>query len=741
MFLKLLFLSITFSGLVLAQQTGSLRGVVTDSLKGEALPFANILIEGTTLGSSADLNGYFTITGIPIGDEYSVRLSYVGYFTKTMKISIKPNTITQIQAQMVPSSIQLQAIEMIGEKMDRPNETNLGLQKLTIRELEMLPKGVETDVFRSLQYLPGVQSTGDVSARYYVRGGGSNQNLVLLNGVSVYNPFHALGLFSIIDPEMINAVEFYKGGFPSEFGGRLSSVLNLVTKDGNKNRYAGNAQVSFLTGKSAIEGPIPGGSFIVTGRKSLFKDVLKKFVNYKDAPFEFHDISAKINYSNNSEESLTKLSAHGFNSLDQLLSDDPYESEFKWVNNIYGLNWFQAWENVPIYSEAGLSLSRFDGNIDPKFSNSKRRKNKINDITFKADFTNILESRDEVKVGFLLKSVNTELDFENLQGIQTNLNSQALSIGFYTKYRLLRWDALGIDAGSRFNFITLTQKYSAFAEPRINLTYGIIPGLINLKGAYGIYTQELITVSNENEIISLFEPWVITPSYLSVPLAVHYVAGFDFTPVRNLSFSFEAYYKDLKNTAEINDAKASDNDPDFVQGSGDAYGFEFLLKQNNTFMAFTGSYSLSWSYREINNWVSFPKYDTRHIVNLHLNFEFGHGWSSSASWFFNSGLPFTQIIGYYEKLYFDDLFYSSGLPGFYSPYTILADRNLGRLPTYHRMDVSITKKFQFTLMNFEVSGSVMNLYDRKNIFYYERATGKKVNMLPILPTATVKIEI
>jgi hypothetical protein len=737
---NILYLLLITSSITLAQ-TGTLRGIVTDSLRGEVLPYANILIEGTTMGASADLNGNFTITGIPAGKEYNVRFTYVGFFTKNIAVSIKSGSITQINAQLIPSSIQLQAIEMIGERSDRPNETDIGLQKLTIRELELLPKGVETDVFRSLQYMPGVQSTGDVSARYYVRGGSSNQNLVLLNGVSVYNPFHALGLFSIIDPEMINAVEFYKGGFPAEFGGRLSSVLNLVTKDGNKNRFGGNLQASFLTGKASFEGPLPGGSFILTGRRSLFKDVLKKFINYKDAPFEFYDISGKANYSNSSEESLTKISVHGFNSLDQLTSDDPFKSDFRWVNDIYGFKWFQAWENVPIYSEADLSLSRFNGKIDPKLGSAKRRENLINDITFKADFTNIFESRDEVKVGFQLKSVGTELDFENLQGIETNISSKALSLGFYSKYRLLRWDNFGMDAGGRINLITLPQKYSAFAEPRVNLTYNILPGLISLKGAYGIYTQELTTISNENEVISLFEPWIIVPGYLSIPTAVHYVGGFDFTPWYNVILSVETYYKDLKNTAEVNDSKADETDPDFIQGSGESYGFEFMLKTNNKFLAFTGSYSLSWTYRNINNWISHPKYDTRHIVNLHLNVELGKGWNTGISWFYNSGMPFTQILGYYEKMYFDNLFFSGGVPWYYSPYTILADRNVARLPDYHRLDLSITKRFNYTFANFEISASVMNAYDRKNIFYYERETGQKVNMLPVLPTATIKIEI
>ena len=209
--------------------------------------------------------------------EYSVKVSYIGFITKVLNVRIKTNEISQVQILLSPARIQLQTIEKVTEKYKRPNETDIGLQRMDIRTIKSLPSGVETDIFRSLQFIPGVQSTGDVTARYYVRGSKSDQNLILYNGVTIYNPFHALGLFSVIDPEIISSMEFYKGGFPAEYGGKLSSVLNLVTKNGNKNNFAGSASLSFLTAKASIEGPLPIGSFILTGRKSLFTSVLKKF--------------------------------------------------------------------------------------------------------------------------------------------------------------------------------------------------------------------------------------------------------------------------------------------------------------------------------------------------------------------------------------------------------------------------------------------------------------------------------
>lgn len=176
----------------------------------------------------------------------------------------------------MPGDLELQTVEKIEYKIAKEQETDVGLDKISIKDVERLPSGVEVDIFRSLNYLPGVQSAGDVSARYYVRGSNSNQNLVLIEGATIYNPYHALGLFSVVDPEMINSIEFYKGGFTAEYGGRLSSVLRLVTKDGNKNHLAAKASASLLTGKVLVEGPIPNGSFLLTGRKKLQQRYIKK---------------------------------------------------------------------------------------------------------------------------------------------------------------------------------------------------------------------------------------------------------------------------------------------------------------------------------------------------------------------------------------------------------------------------------------------------------------------------------
>lgn len=723
-----------------AQSYGTLRGNVTDSLSGEALPFANILVENTSFGTATDAKGNFIITGLKTGKAYKVRVSFLGYKDEFYVVDIETNQITTLRAKLILQAVKLQAIEKTGEKYNRPNETDLSLQRLTIREIEYLPQGVETDIFRSLQYLPGVKSTGDVSARYYVRGGNTNQNLVLLNGISIYNPFHALGLFSIIDPETINALEFFKGGFSSDYGGRVSSVLNLVTKDGNQNRFSANTTLSFLTVKASVEGPLPIGSFIVSARKSTFNQTLKKFLNYKDAPFDFHDLSFKFNYSSSGDKGLTKFSLNGFNSLDRLLNEKPSDASYKWTNNVYGAYLFQEWEYVPIYSETNLSYSGFYGEVFTNESFVKPRNNSVSDITLKSDVTYINESRDEIKVGYSIKSVKTSLEFENLVGAQTSVSKKALQLSLYGKYRFLRFEDIGIDIGTRINAITLSENYGDIFEPRINVTFRPF-SWIAVKAAWGVYSQDLITLTNENEVISLFEPWLIVPDYLEPIKSIHYVGGIEFDGIPNLTISIEGYYKVLKNTAEINEHKIRSGDRDFVKGSGESYGSEYMIRYfSNDFQA-TASYSLSWTYKSINNWISYPKYDIRHSATFNLSYDLGDDWQSSVSWFFNSGLPFTQIIGYYDKLYLGNLYNLGYYYGSYTPFTILGDRNISRLPTYHRMDLNVSKKISFPFGDFTLSFNVLNVYNRKNIFYFDRKTGKQVNMLPFLPTATIKYEL
>ena len=725
--------------LIKPQQTGNLRGFVTDSTNGEALVFCNVFLKEINAGASTNERGLYLIKSIPSGKEYEVTVSYVGYKTKSLKIFIQPSVVTQLDVKLIPLSVELQTIEKVGEKIIHENTTDISLERISVKEIEIQPKGVETDIFRSLQYIPGVSTTGDVTAKFYVRGGSGDQNLILLNGVEIYNPFHSLGLFSVIDPDMINSIEFYKGGFTSEYSGRVSSVMDVISKDGNKNRIGFKGGLSFLTAKALLEGPIPNGSFMITGRMSYSNEVLKNFFNEETIPIDFYDLSFKLNYSSEDIFENAKFAVFGFLSNDNVDYQDPLREQFKWNNNLFGFEWLQIYD-VPLFSRLGISLSTFEGEVIPNLSSLKPRYNEVKDFTITFDMNVVYENRDEIGLGLKLKTVDAKFSQTNFVGVQSNVEKFAGNLSLYGKYKFLQWKNFGLDAGTRFNVTGLSSQGGGFFEPRISMTYRFLPS-VAFQAAWGIYQQEMLTVSDESEIISIFDPWIITPDYLNPARSIHYVAGFNFDVTRGMQFSVEGYYKIIHYIPIVNDQKFTTSDPDLLSGTGESYGSEFSLNYSLDPLNVTTSYALSWAYKEVDDWLYYPKYDARHAANIIVELNIGNGWIASSIWNFTSGYPFTEMIGFYDKYFLTNIYSSGQGSGEFNPYAYLGDKNIGRLPAYHRLDLSLIKRLTLLYANIELGVSIINVYDRANIFYFDRNTGEVVNMLPFLVTGTLKVEL
>ncbi len=722
-----------------AQEKGILRGFIADSLSGEALPYANVYIKELNRGANTDFRGFFVMASLPY-KRVTVVISYVGYMSKQFFVNIQPNIVTDLRIQLAALSIQMKTIETTGQKVAKENATDLSLQKIAIRDLENLPKGVELDVFRSLQSMPGVQTGGDVSARFYVRGSPSNENLVLLDNTTIYNPYHALGIFSALDPDMISSMEFYKGGFPSEYAHRLSSVLKVVTKDGNKNSFGAKAGISLLTAKLFLEGPIPSGSFIISGRKNYSDVVLKKFRNNNSIPADFYDLFAKVNYSDNAFMQDAKFSLSTFMSSDQIMNNNPRREDFKWNNNTLAFNYFQV-SDSPLFYQLDLSYSTFSGERIPNLSGGKGLKNELSDFTMRIDFNYVYDNKNELAGGFKISEVHTTLTLENFRGQSITTNTKGVNVSAYAKYKILRSAFFGADLGARVHATRFAGGGSSFfIEPRTSFTLRFIPELA-LKGSWGIYMQDLVTISDENEVVSIFEPWVITPLYLSPSSAIHYISGLEFTPTENLSFNLEGYYKIMHNLAIVNDQKYFDSDPDLIPGSGKSYGIEFQTKYQLYPFNFTGSYSWMRSFKDVRNVIYSPRYDSRNNINLSLEAELGEGWAASAVWTYSSGLPFTQIAGYYDRLTLDQLSNNNLLLDAYTPFVLLGNLNTGQLPDYHRLDLSLSKKIQINRLKTYIDLSVLNVYNRNNLFYFRRDTGERVNMLPFLPSVNFKVEL
>jgi len=720
-----------------AQEYGKLRGFVTDSTSGEALAFGNVLIEELNLGASTDERGMFLINKIPANESYEVTVSYVGYKTKIIPVFIKSTGIVEIEIALMPLSIELQTIEKIGERTVEKNATNISLERIPIKQLDVLPLGVESDIFKYIQFIPGVSSTGDISAKYYVRGGDSDQNLVLLNGVTIYTPYHSLGLFSAIDPAMINSAEFLKGAFSSEYGGRLSSVMNIVSKDGNKKRFGLTASLSSLTAKGILEGPIPNGSFLLSARKSYSTDILNKFLRSETVPIDFYDLSFKLNYSSKEIFSNARFSLFGFASNDVVDYNNPLREKFNWENKLIGFEWLQIYD-VPLITKLGISISKFDGEVIPNASSLKPQKNSVNDVNISFDIDVVYNNKDEIGGGVDFQFLETKLFQENRVGAQTNLEKLAGNLSIFGKYKFLRLENFGADVGARFNVTGLNTNGSGFIEPRVSLTYRLFSDLA-LKGAWGIYLQEVTTLSDEDELISVFEPWIIIPDDMDPSTSTQFNIGLVYDFVSGISFTAEGFYKKIENLPIINDQKLLANDPDLIAGDGESYGWEFLTDYGIDPVSLSVSYTLSWAYKEVDGWIYYPKYDARNRVNLILEYNLGSGWIAGVIWNYSSGLPFTQLLGYYDKFYLDDIHGSGNEVGEFDPFSILDDRNLGRLPDYHRLDLSLTKRFQISFSKWELSVSAINIYDRQNIYYFDRKTGVIVYMLPFFISGTIKL--
>ncbi len=446
-----------------------------------------------------------------------------------------------------------------------------------------------------------------------------------------------------------------------------------------------------------------------------------------------------MNYSNPEFLQDAKFTFNGFVSSDNLDNPDPLQEDFKWKNQLFGLTYFQWVTGSPLFYQVTLFSSYFSGEVIPNFSDTRAKKNEINDATVKAGFTYIFKNDNELTGGTEFATVKSNLRLENVRKAFSEISEEGTNVSLYGKYKLSSVNNLILEGGTRFNFARLANGTAGdFSfEPRINLTYRIFPW-ISFKSAWGIYQQELTTISDENEIITVFEPWIITPSYLQPATAIHYVAGFTVSPVPGFTFDIEGYYKLIHNLTSVNERKYFPDDPDLVAGRGESYGLEFLNSFNQQPVSVSIAYSLSWAFKEVYGIKYHPRYDSRHNLSVLLEYNFGSGWSASAAWTYNSGLPFTQIIGFYNKLYFNDL---GTRNFFFTPYTILASKNIGLLPDYHRLDLSLSKKFSIGTFKFRADVSVINVYDRKNLFYFDRTTGERVNMLPFLPTATLRVEI
>ncbi|MBA2407201.1 MAG: TonB-dependent receptor [Chitinophagales bacterium] len=729
-------------------QNSVIRGVVFDKENGEPIIYTNVILKGTTIGAQTNEDGIFNIASIPAGS-YTIFCTQLGYDTVQIQVTIRANEISNQKIFLTKSAIELENINISAAREEKTTETSVSLTKISTRDIERIPSiGGEADLAQYLQILPGVIFTGDQGGELYIRGGSPIQNKVLLDGMTIYNPFHSIGLFSVFETDVIRSVNVFTGGFSAEFGDRLSAVLDVHTRDGNKKRFAGKVGVNPFLSKVILEGPIKklsengsSVSYMFTGKTSYLDKSSKLFYSYIDTgglPYSFTDLYGKIslNGANGS-----KLSFFGFNYRDHV--NYQFISDFDWKSFGMGTNFVI----VPSGSKVliGGTISYSDYNIMLLEADGMPRTSGINGFDLNIDFTYFVP-HGEVKYGFDIGGFRTELQFFNSLGLKIEQNNNTTEISGFVVYKHIFNEKLVLEPSIRLQYYASLPAFSP--EPRLSLKYNFTDA-IRLKAAAGIYSQNFISTKSDQDVVNLFTGFLSAPDDQLISVdgkpatnnlqrAYQGVFGIEVDVTRFLEVTVEPYYKFFSQLININRSKIFPEDPDFEIENGKAYGIDFLAKYDYKNFYLWTAYSLGFVERNNGEQIYPPHFDRRHNLNIVAAYSWGknRSWEVDARINFGSGFPFTLTQGFYEQINF--------LDGINTSYTtqngnlgIVYDDSLntGRLPYYHRLDLAAKKKFQLSEnVELEITASVINVYDRKNIFYFDRINYQRVNQLPILPS-------
>lgn len=744
-------------------QTGSIRGFIYDKANEEAIAFSSVYLEKTNLGTITNDNGYYSITKIPPGN-YTFIISYLGYDTLKSSIVVKANEIITKKFYLTKRSVALSSVNISAEKEAAKTEVQVSITKITPKEIKRLPTiGGEADLAQYLQILPGVIFTGDQGGQLYIRGGTPIQNKVLLDGILIYNPFHSIGLFSVFDVDIIRNADVYTGGFNAEYGGRISSVMDITTRDGNKKRHAGKFAVSPFTSKLVLEGPIKrskeegGGSssYIFAGKTSYLEQSSKLFYTYVDTaglPYNFNDCYGKVSLNNANG---SKLNLFGFNFSDKV----NYQSisDLNWNSFGLGSNFVLIPGSTAVLIDGSFAYSSYK--ITMQEADLNPRSSQINGFNTGLNFTYFV-GKDEIKYGFEVLGFKTNFQFFNSVNREIIQEEYTTELGGFFKYKKI-FKKLVLEPSIRLHYYASLSEFSP--EPRLGLKYNI-NDKFRIKAAGGLYSQNLISSTSDKDVVNLFYGFLSGSDNLQetfdgkevtskLQKAEHAIIGFEYDLPRNFELSVEGYIKNFSQLTSLNRDKlyedTGDNadkpdylKKDFIVETGLAQGLDFLLKYDYKKLYLWIVYSLSYvtRYNGFDEYV--PHFDRRHNLNIVTAYTFGKtsNWEADARWNFGSGFPFTKTQGFYEQFTFSD--------GLNTDYTtsngelgiLYAELNDGRLPYFRRLDLTLKRTFKISKNSvLEANVSVINVYNRENIFYFDRVRYIRINQLPILPSIGISL--
>ncbi len=717
----------------------TLRGAVTDSASGERIPYATVRLEKTSIGTYTNAEGYFVLPQIP--DKYKrVIVSAVGYREKIFEIKSHAAVINAT-FRLLEEPTTLSPVEVTGEYLGRMKPVAPSTTVLYRRDLEKATGIFSNDFVQAITQLPGVVTVGGISSQYYVRGGASDQNLVTIDGIRVYNLFHAFGLFSFIDPLIVKVADMSTGGFQAQYGGRLSSVLSVETKDGDKHKYNAAGSIDLLSSDIMLSGPLPlkilegHTSFIGFFRTSLYKNSLRRYFQ-RSLPFQFFDGFGKLttDFTSTGHASLEFLSTG-----DQISSENSVDPDFHWRDVGYSLSSSYLFSDQYSF-QFSVSTSIYNAEQLPKASSYVHyESSQIIDPAFYGNLSYFPSANAQLDFGLLFNFPSYNFTFTNAYGNLLTLDQQEVEPNMWVKYK---WEAiknLEVELGLRLD-ISRTFEYATgagkgyLADPRTTFTYNL-SGNASLYFAAGEYHQRIISLNNEDDIYTPFDLIVAIPdtaSNLDDEEAYHFILGGQFFPINIMKIKSEVYYKDFTKLVTVNRNKIDQNDPDFIMGTGKSYGLEFSCEYDIGDLYLTANYSYSKVTNTSDGLTFVPRYDRRHQINLSLGWEPLKKFWLRTHWEYGSGLPYTPMSGFYPQIHLDPNNLSGYVNSGTSNQIVFGAKNSARMPPYHRLDASAS--YEAKVFGIDLTSELMliNIYNRRNVFYINNVSGDVEYSLPFI---------
>ncbi len=742
-------LSLVTSTISVFSQTGNIRGFVYEKSSGEPVMFCSVFLKGTTIGTATDINGMYNISKLKAGD-YTLVATYIGYDTTEVNITLKEGKILTKNMEIGASSVKLNEVKISATRAEMKTEVKAAAIKITKQDLEIIPSiGGEPDLAQYMQVIPGVVFTGDQGGQLYIRGGSPIQNKVLMDGMIIYSPFHSIGLFSVFDTDIIKSTDVFTGGFSAEYGGRVSSIMDIKTIDGNKKEIGGRLSGNTFGSKIFIEGPLiksGNSSFVFSGKTSYLdksSDLLYKYPNLyfdkKGLPYSYTDLYGKISTKGSNG---SKVSVFGFNFNDNVNYEDI--SHLNWQSKGIGSEFILIPGGSPVLIEGNFAYSSYDISLDE--SASPLRQSGIKGFNMGFDFT-YFQPKGKIKYGFDIHGFSTDFTTYNSVNSRIEQNENTSEFSGYVNYQIntTRWI---IEPGFRLQKYTLGLS----PEPRLGIKY-ITSERIRLKFSSGLYSQNILSTTSDRDVVNLFSGIISSPEEIpedkngnpyknKFQKARHIITGIEYDISNKVDFQLEGYIKDFTQLTNINRNMTSNTDNQFIVERGVAKGIDLLIKYKGNKLYIWAVYSLGEINRTDEERIYNPHFDRRHNINFVTSYKFGPNlsWKTDIRWNLGSGFPFTQTQGFYENLTFSegintDYITTNGELGI--KYDEL---NKGRLPYYHRLDASVAKKITLSKkIKMDVTFSVTNAYNRENIFYFNRVKYERVNQLPIMPSIGASI--